>query len=72
MCHADMMVEDTILERATKLRDEMVVSSIVRPSGSPSRHIYKIYPEADSEPLPDAVENLLGACSGADRGFPNA
>jgi hypothetical protein len=65
-----MMVEDIIIERATKLRDELVLGSIDRCRDSPSRLIHKIYPEADSEPLPDAVENLLGACSGAYNSFP--
>ncbi len=58
---ADMMMEDT-LDKARQLRDEMVARSV---QSSTARHIYKIYPEADSEALPEAMESLLGACSGA-------
>ena len=60
---ADMMIDET-LDKARQLRDEMVARS-VQSSRSTARHIYKIYPEADSEALPEAMESLLGACSGA-------
>ena len=59
---AEMTMENT-LDKARQVRDEMVKGS-VKPIGSPARHIYKIYPEADDKGLPKAMENLLGACSG--------
>jgi len=65
---ADMMMEDT-LDKARQLRDEMVARSV---QSSTARHIYKIYPEADSEALPEAMESLLGACSGALRAATHA
>ena len=60
--HADVMIEDS-LEEARQLRDASVQRSVMaKPSAA--RHIHKIYPEAGSEDIPDAVNSLLGACSG--------
>lgn len=59
----DVVTMEDTLDKARQLRDDMVRESL-QPVGSPARHIHKIYPEADSEALPDAVESLLGACSG--------
>ena len=61
---ADVVAMEDTLDKARQLRDEMV-RGCLQPAGSPARHIQKIYPEADSEALPDAVEALLGACSGS-------
>ncbi|CAL5223987.1 g6599 [Coccomyxa viridis] len=60
--NTDVVAMEDTLDKARQLRDEMVRECLL-PSGSPARHIHKIYPEADSEALPDAVEHLLGACS---------
>ncbi len=59
----DIVRMDDTLDKARQLRDEMVRESL-QPAESPARHIHKVYPEADNEALPDAMESLLGACSG--------
>lgn len=66
VCSAAGVRIDDSIEKARQLRDELVSGNIVSKQGA-ARHIHKIYPEANNEALPDAMENLLGACSGDDQ-----
>ena len=64
------MIEDS-LEEARQLRDASVQRGVTaKPIAA--RHIYKIYPEAGSEAPLDAVNTLLGACSGEKCCFADA